>query len=116
MITKVEKQKREQARAIITESVDRICEQFGYKYNRIAIKNTRTRLGSCSTYGNLNFNWQIVKFPQKYMEYVVKHEVAHLRHHNHSRSFWSAVQEMDQDYKVHHKWIKQNVQKYLKFS
>lgn len=116
MLSKLEKSAREEARFIITDTVDNVCKQFGYEYNRIAIKNQRTRLGSCSSYGNLNFNWQIVKFPKKVMEYIVKHEVAHLKHHNHSKSFWSAVEEMDENYKTHHKWIKVNVQKYLKFS
>lgn len=115
VISKIEKQKREEAREVITEAVERFCVEFGYKYNRIAIKNQKTRLGSCSIYGNLNFNWQIIKFPKKIMEYVVKHEIAHLKHHNHSKDFWKEVENMDQNYKTHHKWIKDNVQKYLKF-
>lgn len=116
MISKKEQARREEARIIITEAVDRYCEEFGYKYNRIAIKNQKTRLGSCSSLGNLNFNWQIAKFPQKIMDYVVKHEIAHLKHQNHSKHFWAAVHEMDNNFKEHHKWIRENVQKYLKFS
>ncbi len=115
-ISKSEKQKREEARSIITGSVYKFCNEFGYQHNRIVIRNQKTRLGSCSSYGNLNFNWQIIKFPLNIMEYIVKHEIAHLKHHNHSKNFWSAVKEMDTDYKIHHKWIKENVQKYLKFS
>jgi hypothetical protein len=115
-ITKTEKQKREEARSIITDIVLKFCSEYGYQHNRIAIKNQKTRLGSCSSYGNLNFNWQIVKFPQNILEYIIKHEIAHLKHHNHSKNFWSAVSEMDNNYKTHHKWIKENVQKYLKFS
>lgn len=105
---------RKRARQEITELVDSLCHLYGIKYNRIAIRNQKTRLGSCSSKKNLNFNWQIIKFPVKIMEYVVKHELAHLVHHNHSKNFWNQVASMDPDYKLHHKWIKENAQKILK--
>jgi len=114
-ISKQEKELREEARQIISEIVDRVCSTHGYSYNRIAIKNTRSRLGSCSSKMNLNFNWQIIKFPKNIMEYVIKHEVAHLKHQNHSKNFWQEVEKLDPDYKANHKWIRQNAHKYLKF-
>ncbi len=114
-ISKKEKEQREYARSIITKKVNSLCVKYGYTYNRIAIKNTKTRLGSCSSKKNLNFNWQIIKFPEPVMNYVIIHEVAHLKYQNHKKEFWNEVERMDSDYKKHHKWIKQNSNKYIKF-
>jgi predicted metal-dependent hydrolase len=113
---KTENDKREEARRIITNIVDAICSDHGYKYNRIAIKNQRTRLGSCSSKKNLNFNWQIIKLPDVIRDYVIKHEIAHLVHLNHGRDFWNELKKLDPYYKEHHRWIRKNVQKYLVFS
>lgn len=114
-MTLKEKEYRKQSREIITKTVEAISLQHRYKYNRISIRNQKTRLGSCSSKGNLNFNWQIVKFPNVIMEYVIKHELAHLIHHNHSKNFWNEVEKLDSDYKINHKWLKDNAHKYLKF-
>lgn len=109
------KEQREEARSIITKLVDELSERYGLNYNRIAIKNQTTRLGSCSTLKNLNFNWQIIKFPKENMEYIVKHELAHLKHPNHSKAFWGEVALMDPNYKANHKWVKAHARKYLEF-
>ena len=110
-----ETQYRKKAREIITNIVEKLCGENNYKYNRIVIKNQRTRLGSCSSKGNLNFNWQIIKLPQVAMEYVVKHEIAHLIHQNHSKDFWGEVRKLDPNYKENHRWVRENVHKYIKF-
>lgn len=115
VVTAQEKQARERARQVISTLVDDVCLEFGHEYNRIAIRNQRSRLGSCSSQKNLNFNWQIVKFPFEMMRYIVVHEVAHLAHQNHSKSFWAEVERMDTEFKVHHKWIKTNAKDYLVF-
>jgi predicted metal-dependent hydrolase len=104
---------REYAREIIVKTVDNIALKHGFAYNRIAIKNQKTRLGSCSTKKNLNFNWQIIKFPRPIMEYVIKHELAHLNEPNHSQRYWSEVGKIDRSYKRHHAWIKENAHKYI---
>ncbi len=114
-ISSNEKRQREIARKLITDKVNWLCSIYNFSYNRIAIKNTRSRLGSCSTKKNLNFNWQIIKFPEKIRDYVIIHEVAHLKHQNHRKEFWDEVQNMDPNYKEHHKWIKSNSHKYIKF-
>lgn len=104
---------KEYAREIIVKTVDNIAQKHGFSYNRIAIKNQKTRLGSCSTKKNLNFNWQIIKFPKPIMEYVIKHELAHLNEPNHSDRYWFEVQKIDRAYKRHHAWIKENAYKYI---
>jgi len=110
-----DKTDREKARVIITNIVDSLCVKYGFEYNRISIRNQHTRLGSCSSLKNLNFNWQIIKFPTENMEYIIKHELAHLKHPNHGRTFWDEVFKMDPNYKENHKWIKRNASKYLEF-
>ena len=105
----------EKARNLITNVVNTYCIKYNYEYNRIAIKNQRSRLGSCSSRKNLNFNWQIIKFPQEVMEYVVLHELAHLVHQNHSKEYWKEVEKLDPGYKIHHTWIKSHGHKLIKF-
>jgi len=64
---------------------------YGFKFNNISIKNQKTRWGSCSRKGNLNFNYKIVLIPKEYADYVIVHELCHLKEFNHSNSFWSLV-------------------------
>jgi predicted metal-dependent hydrolase len=114
-LTKTERYNRENARNVITAKAHEFSVRYGLVYNRIAIRNQRTRLGSCSSMLNLNFNWQITKFPENIMDYIILHELAHLKHQNHSKEFWKEVSLMDPDYKIHNKWVKNNGHKYLKF-
>lgn len=106
----------EKAREKITSIVEELVSNFdaSCKHNRIAIRNQKTRLGSCSHKRNLNFNYQITKFPDNILRYVIVHEVCHLVHFNHSKDFWETVESLDPDYKIHHKWVKSNAHKYLK--
>lgn len=110
-----EKREREYARNTITKITDEICNKYGYKYNKIYIKNQKTRLGSCSSKKNLNFNWQITKFPDHIRDYVIKHEIVHLKHLNHGKLFWKETEILDPNYKEHHKWIRKNAYEYLSF-
>lgn len=110
-----DKKEREEARDIITKEVHKLAKEYDLSYNRIAIRNQRSRLGSCSSLKNLNFNWQITKFPYEKMMYIIKHELAHLENQNHSRNFWNSLKTMDPNYKENHKWIKENANKYLIF-
>ncbi len=80
----------------------------GLKYNSFKIKEQKTRWGSCSKKGNLNFNWKLVMSPQWVLDYVVLHEVCHLRHLNHSKAFWEMVAKYCPDYKKAHEWLRKN--------
>ena len=76
------------------------------KYNRVVLKKQTTRWGSCSSDKNLNFNWTLVYYEPKIIDYVLIHELAHLREMNHSAQFWKIVAEFDPAYKTHRRALK----------
>ena len=102
---------REQARAVITERVKLYAARHGFMYRKIRITSARTRWGSCSSMGNLNFTWRLVMAPPDVIDYVVVHELAHLRVNNHSKEFWKQVEGIMPDYKQRLKWLKENGRK-----
>lgn len=101
-------QLQKQAAAVITEKVSQYAEQMGVSYGRIAIRDQKTRWGSCSARGNLNFNWRLILAPAEVLEYVVVHELAHRKEMNHSDRFWSHVGDVLPDYKIRRLWLRKN--------
>ncbi len=93
-------------RKIFEEKVSRYSRLMGLSAGRIAIRNQRTRWGSCSSKGNLNFNYQLCYMPERLLDYVVIHELAHLRQMNHSREFWREVEKYCPDYRDLRKELK----------
>lgn len=75
----------------ISERVAYYSQKMGVTYGRITIRNQKTRWGSCSSKGNLNFNYRLFYLPGELLDYVVVHELAHRRYMNHSRQFWQEV-------------------------
>ena len=86
------------------------CRYFagimGVSYGRITIRNQKTRWGSCSSKGNLNFNCLLMLAPPEIRDYVVVHELAHRKEMNHSPRFWAEVERIDPDCKAHRQWLK----------
>lgn len=99
---------REKAREVLTNRVQYYALVMGITYGRISIREQKTRWGSCSAAGNLNFNWKLVLMPPGVMDYVVVHELAHRREMNHSRKFWELVESYMPDYKKYRSWLKEN--------
>lgn len=86
------------ARLLIEERVEYFNKQYGFQYNKINIKNQRTRWGSCSQKGNLNFNYKLLFLSDEMRDYVIVHEVCHLKELNHSSKFWDLVKVIFPDY------------------
>ena len=97
-----------QAAEVIPQRVRFYAERIGVTYNRITIKNQRTRWGSCSEKGNLNFNLALMKGPPQALDYVVVHELCHRLEMNHSDRFWREVEKAFPEYKTWRRWLKDN--------
>jgi predicted metal-dependent hydrolase len=79
---------RREARRLLEASAERQAAALGLSYERISVRDQRTRWGSCSTRGTLSFSWRLALAPAGVLDYVVLHELLHLREHNHSPAFW----------------------------
>jgi predicted metal-dependent hydrolase len=97
---------KETARAFVTERVAYWNQFYNHEYGRIAIKDTKRAWGSCSTKGNLNFSYTLAFIPLELADYVVVHELCHLREHNHSKHFWALVAQSIPDYKERRKQLR----------
>lgn len=97
---------RAQASEIFARKAAYYAARMGVTYNRITIRDQKTRWGSCSGKGNLNFNWRLVLAPVPVLDYVVVHELAHRREMNHSSRFWDVVEEIMPDYQIHRRWLR----------
>ena len=99
---------KNRARDMISSRVDHYKAMLGVEPSKIAIKDQKTRWGSCSSKGNVNFNWRLVLAPPGIQDYVVIHELCHLKVHSHSARFWSAVSSIIPDYKDRRTWLRKN--------
>ena len=102
------KELADQAVEYIPKRVKYYAEKENFVYNKITIKNLVSRWGSCSTKGNLNFNCLIMLTPDYVIDYIVVHELCHLREMNHSEKFWTEVEKIMPDYQRAELWLKQN--------
>ena len=89
---------KETAREFISRRVGYFSNIYGCTVNRISVRDQRTRWGSCSRKGNLNFNYKIVLIPEKLADYIIVHELCHLKEFNHSKRFWALVGQTLPDY------------------
>jgi len=102
-------QNKEKARALVEKLIAEINCDKKFVFKRIAIKNNKTRWGSCSRKKNLNFNYQIISLPEQSAKYLVVHELCHLKEMNHSYRFWNLVGEYVPDYKILSKQLRKNI-------
>ncbi len=99
---------KDEARAAITALVTEKTAIAGLKAGRITIRDQVTRWGSCASNGNLAFNWRLICADPHILDYVVAHEVAHLRHMNHSRAFWDLTDSLAEDMTGARRWLRQH--------
>lgn len=83
--------KREEARVLVSERLQYFNSFYNFEYSQINIRNQKTRWGSCSRRGNMNFNFRLLYLPEPMRDYVIVHELCHLKELNHSSRFWSLV-------------------------
>ena len=97
----------EEALKVIPERVEYFAKVIGVTYGKITIRNQKTRWGSCSSKGNLNFNCLLMLAPPEVIDYVVVHELCHRKQMNHSKAFWLEVEKVLPNYKEVRKWLKE---------
>jgi hypothetical protein len=100
---------KELARAYINNKLLYFNQFYGFTYNRVSIKNHKSRWGSCSSKGNLNFNYKIIFLPENAFDYIIVHELCHLKELNHSKRFWDLVAKATPNYKDIRKQLKDHI-------
>ena len=97
---------RIQAAKLLKKRADKLSAQLGLNYNRLIIRGQKTRWGSCSHKGNLSFNWKLIMAPEPVIDYVIIHELTHLKEMNHTKRFWQLVAEHCPQWHEHRKWLR----------
>jgi predicted metal-dependent hydrolase len=99
---------KQYAKRYLTVRTQEIADMFGYKYRSVKITSAKTRWGSCSVRGSINFSWRLVMMPEEMIDYVVVHELVHLEIRDHSARFYAKLSELMPDHKRREKWLKEN--------
>jgi len=104
----VEKHLRRLAVTELTRRVGELAAQHGCQVKRVVVRNQRTRWGSCSCHGAISLNWRLIQLPEQVRDYIIIHELMHLRHLNHSPRFWAEVERSCPDYRRAEDWLKRH--------
>lgn len=96
------------AKANLIKIINQYANQMDVTFGRVSVRDQKTRWGSCSSRGNLNFNWKLMMMPEKIVDYIVIHELAHRKQMNHSAAFWKEVELVVPDYKERLAWLRQH--------
>lgn len=99
---------KRQAEHKLKEKVLRFAPMIGVEPTGVGVRSFKSRWGSCQQSGRLEFNWKVVMAPNRMVDYVVKHELCHLLHHDHSPEFWRSVSRVMPDYEYCRIWLKEN--------
>lgn len=104
-LSEAEELKRK-AKEIIPKKVSYYSSLMGLKPTAVKINTAKTRFGSCSSKNSLNFSARLMKYPEEAVDYVIVHELAHIKYHNHSKSFYDLIEKYMPDYKERIKMLK----------
>lgn len=99
---------KENAKRIFALETERVSRKAGISYSSVSVSSARTRWGSCSGKNAIRYSFRLLYAPKDVIEYVVVHELAHVKYKNHSKLFWREVERLCPDYKNRRKWLKQN--------
>jgi len=103
----IERALRLEAKQYLPDKVNELAEKFGFKFNKLTLKNIKSRWGSCSRKNNINLSIHLMRLPDHLIEYVILHELVHTVHHNHSARFWKMLNDITGESKVLEKEFKQ---------
>ncbi len=101
---------KKEAKRKLVERVDIHARRLGLDYTRLGVRDQRSRWGSCSSQKSLSFSWRLILAPERVLDYVAAHEVAHLREMNHSERFWALVAKTLPEHNEARQWLRQNGQ------
>ncbi len=90
---------KEKARTVLTEKTEQYAAKMGVRYTHVGITSAQTRFGSCSAKGSINYSYRLMLYPDAVWDYIVVHELCHLKHFDHSKAFWQTVETYLPDYK-----------------
>lgn len=96
------------ANNVILNRVNTLSSKYNMLPSKVLIRNQKSRWGSCNSRREIRLNWRLVLMPDDVMDYIIIHELCHLKHLNHSNSFWSLVHKLDPDFQVSKEWLKEN--------
>ncbi len=99
---------RDKAAEILPQKTAKWASEIGVEYNRVFLKDQRTLWASCSSQKNINYSYRIVKMPPVVQDYLVIHELCHLRFMNHGEEYWQLVAQFSHDYKLHRRWLNEH--------
>lgn len=99
---------RQEAARLMLPIIYEYSQKLDVKFKQIRFKDTRSRWGSASSLGNLSFSWRIMMAPEQIVRYLIAHEVAHLRHMNHSKLFWQTCALLCPQWRLYQAWLKRN--------
>jgi hypothetical protein len=98
---------RKRARRELPEQLRALATRHGFSVGRVSVRNQRTLWGSCSRrQESVSLNWRLIRMPDSVRDYILLHELAHLRHANHSRQFWKLVESMCPEYREANRWLR----------
>jgi predicted metal-dependent hydrolase len=99
---------RNEAKKYLERRVQDLSVRYGFHYNKLFIRNQKTRWGSCSKRKNLSFNWKLIKSPLFVIDYLILHELVHTEFMNHSKQYWQKVHSLYPEYKIASQWLKEH--------
>ncbi len=104
---------KREAKTYITKRVDEFSRIYGFEYHEVKITRALKRWGSCTRSGNLNFTWRLIMTPPEVIDYIIIHELAHLKQMNHSKNYWQIVEAIMPSFQLQEKWLTENGHKMI---